>query len=78
MAGKHHMLSVMGASCLQVLSLVKDDAIRGHYGYHGCVLCSGIQCVAMQTLPAASVKFSLEEVRNPSRLNGDGAEGRPV
>lgn len=25
----------------------------------------------MQTLPAASVKFSLEDVRNLSRLNGD-------
>lgn len=69
------MLSVMGASRLQVLSLLKDDAIRGRYGYHGWAPCSGIQCVAMQTSPAASVQFSLEEVRNPSRLNGDGGGG---
>lgn len=69
------MLSVMGASRLQVLSLLKDDAMCGHYGYHGWAPCSGIQCVAMQTSPAASVKFSLEEVRNPSRLNGDVGGG---
>lgn len=30
----------------------------------------------MQTLPAASVKFSLEDVRNLSRLNGDDGGGR--
>lgn len=30
----------------------------------------------MQTLPAALVKFSLEDVRNPSRLNGEGGEGQ--
>lgn len=65
-------LAVTGASCLQVLWLLKDDAISGLYGYHRWILCSGIQCVAMQTLPAASVKFSLEDVRNPSRLNGGG------
>lgn len=29
----------------------------------------------MQTLPAASVKFSLEDVRNLSRLNGDDGGG---
>lgn len=65
-------LAVTGASCLQVLWLLKDDAISGLYGYHRWIFCSGIQCVAMQTLPAASVKFSLEDVRNPSRLNREG------
>lgn len=64
-----------GASRLQVLRLLKGDAIRGRYGYHRPVPCSGIRCVAMQTSPAASVKFSLEDVLNPSRLNGGGGGG---
>lgn len=34
--------------------------------------CSCHQCVAMQTSPAATVKFRVEEVWNPSRLKGEG------
>lgn len=65
-------------SHLQVLWLLKDDAISGHYGYHRWVPCSGTRCVAMQTLPAAPVEFSLEDVWNPSRLNGEGGAKRAL
>lgn len=71
-------LAVMGASRLQLLWLLKDDAISGHYGYHRQVPCLCIQCVAMQTLPAALVRCSLEDVRTPSRLNGEGWESKTV
>lgn len=63
LGGAHHelvnvfWLAVTGASRLQVLRLLKGDAISGRYGYQRWPPCSGIQRVAMQTLPAASVQF---------------------
>lgn len=64
-----------GASRLQVLRLLKGDAISGRHGYQRWPPCSGIQRVAMQTLPAASVQFFTGGCAKPVKVKRWGVGG---